>query len=200
MNFAPQAVSSTDTSQEGMREHENLIPDNVSQRGGNQCGGPQQTLDLGLLETASQSSADSSHTTLADGSQSTQEPCSPSLVGDPAISGSEGLVHDRVEERIIPRPPISELLSRGTCIIIIGGTTITLAVLRFFLPESFCEMACYTSFLFTWGLKIRERRRVGVPHSTAEFLWFQANWSNSQQKRAGRTQTVRLGHARFQCT
>lgn len=113
MNFAPQAVSSTDPSQEGMREHDNLIPDNVSQRSGNQCGGPQQTLDLGLLETASQPSADSSHTTLADGSQSTSEPCSPSLVGSPAISGSEGLVHDRVEERIIPSRPFPNYLVEG---------------------------------------------------------------------------------------
>lgn len=33
-----------------MCEHDNLIPENVSQRSGDQFGGPQQTLDLGLLD------------------------------------------------------------------------------------------------------------------------------------------------------
>lgn len=134
-SLTPQAVSSTDRIQQSVCEHGHRIPGNDSQHGENQADEPQQMLDLGppALETASQPSADSSHTALDEGAQPTEQPSPPDgpSGANTANSGSGCLVQDQDEGQLTPKPPISESLGLWACTIIAGGTAITLAVLGF---------------------------------------------------------------------
>ncbi|KAG6356269.1 hypothetical protein INS49_015656 [Diaporthe citri] len=133
-SLAPQAVSSTDKNRQGVCEHGDRISENVSQDSENQADGPQQMLGPGspALETASQSSPNSSHTALAEGAQPIEQPSPSGPSGaNSTVSGSVCLAQDQDEEKLIPRPPISESLGLWTCTIIAGGTAITLAVLGF---------------------------------------------------------------------
>lgn len=115
-----------------MSDHDEALSHTGSGHKEDQCDGSSHVLDPGTLEVISQSSADTSHATLTEGAQSTQQPtpgCSPkakSTSDDP-----KSPAHHYDETKITPRPPISEALGLWACAIIAGGTALTLAVLGF---------------------------------------------------------------------
>lgn len=84
------------------------------------------------LETASQSSEDTSHAKLTGEGQSTQQP---SPISSPksslASAGTETLGHGCGEIKTTSRPPISESLGLWTCVILAGGTALIFAALGF---------------------------------------------------------------------
>lgn len=150
LGLTSQAVSPHDASQ--LSDRDEAISGTVSNHSENSQETLSQTLDSDILESASQVPMVCTHAAVPEATKQIQEPSSTSLVtASSASTGTQSLAHDCDETKITSRPCVFDSLGLWTCVIIAGGSALTLAVLGFLIFLWFGEgTAGGESATFVW--------------------------------------------------